>query len=146
MKNTKIVKIIIVVVIAIILTIVAFLAYHKLRGDNMMYRESDTAKISYKNITSDEAKAELDKDSSIILLDVRTQAEYNQGHIPNSILIPLNELGNRALNELPNKQAKIFVYCRSGVRSASACGVLVGLGYTNVYNMGGIVNWKYGIE
>ena len=98
---------------------------------------------TFKNINVDEAKAALDSDSSIILLDVRTVAEYNERHIPNSVLIPLDELKNRAISELPNKDAKIIVYCRSGARSASASNILVNLGYTNVYNMlGGITSWK----
>ena len=104
-------------------------------------------KISFQNITSDVAKTELDSDSSIILLDVRTQAEYDQGHIPNSALIPVDELENRAENELQDKNAKIIVYCRSGSRSLTACNILVSLGYTNVYNMlGGINGWTYETE
>jgi len=104
-------------------------------------------KESYKDITDDEAKIELEIDSSIILLDVRTQEEHNESHIPNSILIPVDELEARATSELKDKYAKIIVYCRSGGRSANASNILVNLGYTNVYNLlGGINSWKYGMQ
>jgi len=102
---------------------------------------------AYKNITAAEVKEKLSSSKDIILLDVRTEAEYNQGHIPGSILIPVDELKNRALNELKDKNAAIIVYCRSGARSANASGILASLGYTNVYNMiGGIMGWPYGAE
>ena len=138
--------IIIVTIIIILIATIAIIAYKYISSRK---EESDmlfTNKFMYKNITDDEAKAELDKDKSIIVLDVRTQEEYNEGHIPNSILIPVNELENRALTELPDKKAKIFVYCRTGMRATSACGILTGLGYENIYNLGGIISWKYDIE
>ena len=103
-------------------------------------------KSSYKSITTDEAKTALNTDKNIILLDVRTPAEYRQGHIPNSTLIPVDEF-QKALNELKNKDAKIFVYCRSGARSATASKMLANWGYTDVSNvLGGISAWKYEIE
>ncbi|MCL2341606.1 MAG: rhodanese-like domain-containing protein [Firmicutes bacterium] len=104
-------------------------------------------KANYKSMTADEVKTALGEDKNIILLDVRTREEYKGGHIPGSMLIPLDELGNRAAGELKNKEAKIIVYCRSGGRSASASNILANLGYTNVCNMmGGIMSWKYEVE
>jgi len=102
--------------------------------------------IPYINITDDEAKEEIEKDSSIILLDVRTEEEYNEKHIPNSRLIPIEELETRAEKELKEKDRKIFIYCGSGGRSATAARMLIDLGYTNVYNLGGIIHWKYETE
>lgn len=108
--------------------------------------EGENMKISFKTITADEAKAELDEDGNIIVLDVRTPEEYSQGHIPNCLSIPLDELRDEVQNVLKDKDTKIFVYCQSGVRSVTACNTLIELGYTNVYNMGGIIDWTYGIE
>jgi len=101
-------------------------------------------KTSYNSIIADDAKTRLDQDNNIILLDVRTKQEHNEIHIPKSVLIPLNEIKSRALNELQDKNAEIIVYCRSGARSSSASSILSNLGYTNVYNLiGGISGWKY---
>jgi len=100
----------------------------------------------YADITPAEAKKRLDSDKSIVLLDVRTQEEYDEKHIPGSILIPVDELEKRAELELPDKNAEIFVYCRSGRRSVTASEILVRLGYTGVYNLGGINDWPYEVE
>ena len=143
MKNNKIrIGIIIIKIIIIILIAIICFEYFKLRENEHIINQG----IKYINITDDKAKAELDKDNTIIILDVRTKEEYEEQHIPNSILIPVDELENRALNELLDKQAKIFVYCRSGVRSITASEILVNLGYEKVYNLGGIINWKYETE
>ena len=77
-------------------------------------------------------------------MDVRTQSEYDGGHIKDAVLIPYDEIGARAPTELPDKTARILVYCLSGSRSSAAAHTLVGLGYTNVYDMGGISDWPYG--
>jgi rhodanese-related sulfurtransferase len=76
-----------------------------------------------------------------VLLDVRTEAEYRQGHLPQAHLIPEAEVASRARAELPNKDTPVFVYCRSGVRSASAARTLAALGYTQVFDAGGILSW-----
>ena len=150
MQKSKKIKISVAVLIVIILIITATLLYFKFRNNNTESTNNTVGenviseeKITFKNITDDEAKAELDKDNTIIVLDVRSEEEYQQSHIPNSILIPVNELESKAVSQLPDKQSKIFVYCRSGARSTVACGILVNLGYTNVYNLGGIINWPY---
>jgi phage shock protein E len=90
-----------------------------------------------------DAKKRLDTEKGIILLDVRTREEYLEKHIPKSTLIPVNVLGNEAIRKLPDKSAEIFVYCRSGSRSAMAVKILTKLGYTHIYNLGGIVKWPY---
>lgn len=98
---------------------------------------------NYKNISPEEAKKKLQNEKDIILLDVRNPDEYAEKHIPNSILIPLDKLKMEATNKLPNKDVPIIVYCRSGRRSATAANILIELGYKNVYDLGGIINWPY---
>lgn len=93
-----------------------------------------------------EAKRRLDEDKSIVLLDVRTPQEYRESHISNSRLLPLDSLKAEVKDALIDKSATIFVYCRSGNRSAMATKLLSELGYTNVYNIGGIMSWPYETE
>ncbi len=101
--------------------------------------------ISYQKITAEEAKKIIDSEN-VIILDVRTQEEYNEGHIKNAILLPDTEITSKAYEVLKDKDAKILVYCRSGRRSAQASKKLINMGYTNVYDFGGIIDWKYEIE
>lgn len=94
-------------------------------------------------ISPSEAKKRLEDEKGIILLDVRSKEEYLEKHIANSTLIPVDVLQNEAGRKLSDKNAEIFVYCRSGSRSATAVNLLVKLGYTNVRNLGGIMIWPY---
>lgn len=100
--------------------------------------------ITYEQITADEAKSIMDSGESYILLDVRTQEEYDAGHIEGAILLPDYEIGTRAETVLGDKDALILVYYRSGRRSQNAAKELAALGYTNVKDFGGIINWTYG--
>jgi phage shock protein E len=109
-------------------------------------KEDIIQKAEYKTITPEAAKKILDEDNNSILLDVRTESEYNSKHIPNSKLIPVDELENRAEDELSDKNATIIVYCRSGNRSKTASKKLLDLGYQNVYDLGGIIDWPYETE
>ena len=97
--------------------------------------------ISYRQITMDEAVAMMEKEEDYIILDVRTVAEYNEKHIPGAINIPNETIGADAIPELPDKDQLILVYCRSGNRSKQASEKLVKLGYTNVVEFGGIIDW-----
>ena len=106
---------------------------------------SDGGSASYDQISGAEAKALMDSESGYIIIDARTQEEYDQGHIPGAILIPEYEIADRAEKELPDKNQLILVYCRSGRRSKIAAEELVKLGYTNVKEFGGIINWEYEI-
>lgn len=101
---------------------------------------------NYSNIKPAEAKKRLESEKGIILLDVRTQEEYAEKHIPNSMLIPVDVIEEEAPAKLTDKNAVIFVYCRSGRRSAAASEALVKMGYTGVYNLGGIIDWPYETE
>ena len=98
------------------------------------------------NITAEEAKEIMDSQEGYIILDVRTQEEYDQGHIPGAILIPDTEIEARAEQELPDKDQLLLVYCRSGRRSKLASEALVKLGYTNIREFGGIIDWPYEVE
>ena len=105
----------------------------------------DGGAASYEQISGAEAKALMDSESGYVIIDARTQEEYDQGHIPGAILIPEYEIADRAEKELPDKDQLILVYCRSGRRSKIAAEELVKLGYTNVKEFGGIIDWNYEI-
>ena len=111
--------------------------------------EQDTEKDQgavHVNITAEEAKQIMDSEEGYIILDVRTQEEYDQGHIPNAILIPDTEIKNKAEEVMTDKDQLILVYCRSGRRSKLASEILVELGYTNIKEFGGIIDWPYEVE
>ena len=98
-------------------------------------------KAEYKKITSDEAKNIMLTEKPIVV-DVRSLEEYNEGHIPNAISIPLETIENEAETKLKNKDDLILVYCRSGRRSREAALRLIEKGYTNVIDFGGIQDWN----
>ena len=100
-------------------------------------------KAMYQQITAEEAKKIVDSGEEHIILDTREQDEFNEGHIPGAILIPYTEIENKAEEMLPDKDAQILVYCRSGRRSKIASESLAKLGYTNVKEFGGIIEWPY---
>ena len=100
----------------------------------------------YKQITQAEAKAIIDSGDSYILLDVRTQEEYDEQRIPGALLIPVADLEEAAERELPDKDAVIMIYCQTGIRSVTASEILVDLGYVNVFEIGGIITWEYETE
>jgi phage shock protein E len=103
-------------------------------------------KLIYRKITPAEARRRLETERDIVLIDVRGPGEYAQKHIPGSTLIPLGSLAKEVPSRVPDKNRTIFVYCQSGARSKNAANILLKLGYTNVYDMGGIVGWPYEIE
>ncbi|MDR0475962.1 MAG: rhodanese-like domain-containing protein [Treponema sp.] len=94
-------------------------------------------------ITAKEAYRMMGELDNYILLDVRIPAEFQETRIDGAVLIPDYEIKDRAETELPDKNAVIFVYCRSGRRSAQAAADLAALGYKNIYDFGGIINWPY---
>ena len=100
----------------------------------------------YQQITQDEAKKIMDSGEDFIILDVREQDEFDEGHILGAILLPYTEIENRAEVILPDKDKQILVYCRSGRRSKIAAESLVKLGYTDIKEFGGIIDWKYEVE
>lgn len=94
-------------------------------------------------ITAEEAKEIMEQNESCVVLDVREKDEYEEGHIAGAILIPYTEIKEQAEEKLPDKEQLILVYCRSGRRSAIAAESLVELGYGNVKDFGGIIDWPY---
>ena len=88
----------------------------------------------------------MDEESDYVILDVRTQDEYDQGHIPGAVLLPHDVVSREAERILPRKDQLVLVYCLSGNRSKQASQALVDLGYTNVVEFGGINDWPYDIE
>jgi len=110
-------------------------------------QDKTTPAAEYHKISAEEAKKMLDENSKIILLDVRSEPEYKEKHIHGATLLPLPELGSKAATVLPDKDAVILVYCRSGMRSRNASNQLVSMGYTQVYDIeGGINGWSYETE
>ena len=108
-------------------------------------KENDQGAV-YVNITAEEAKQIMDTEEGYIILDVRTQEEYDLGHIPGAIVISHEEIAEKAEQVLTDKDQLILVYCRSGRRSKIAAEALVELGYTNIKEFGGITDWPYEVE
>lgn len=101
----------------------------------------------YHKITTKEAKEMMeDEEKNVIIVDVRTEEEYKESHIPGAILIPNESIGSEELEELPDKDAVLLIYCRTGNRSKKASDKLIELGYTKIYDFGGIVDWSYETE
>jgi len=103
-------------------------------------------KAMYEQITAENAKKIMDSGEEHIILDTREQDEFDEGHIAGAILIPYTEIENKAKEMLPDKDKLILVYCRSGRRSKIAAESLAKLGYTNVKEFGGIIDWPYEVE
>lgn len=105
-------------------------------------REVMSHKCAVKTLTAEEAKVQLDNDDEIVLLDVRTREEFAQGHISGAVCIPNEEI--TIDTEMPfGVDVKLFLYCRSGRRSAEAAKKLADMGYTDVTDFGGIIDWPY---
>ena len=108
--------------------------------------QNHNQEMTYMNITAEEAKEIMDTQQGYVILDVRAQEEYDQGHIPGAIVIPHEEITEKAEAVLPDKNQLILVYCRSGRRSKIAADAMVELGYTNIKEFGGILDWPYEVE
>ena len=114
-----------------------------------MYKKEDknvqnNEEIRY--VSMNEIISRMEENENYIILDVRTIEEYNEGHIPNAICIPNETIDEDVINKLPNKDQLILIYCRSGNRSKQAANKLKKLGYTNLIEFGGIIDWKGEIE
>ncbi len=107
---------------------------------------AETTINDYIQISAEEAKQVMQEQKDYIILDVRTLDEYKSGHIPGALLVPNEIIGVEELTMLPDKDQLILVYCRSGNRSKQASQKLVDLGYTNIYEFGGIIDWPYETE
>ena len=107
---------------------------------------SGNSSSSYQQVDAETAKKLMDTEDDYVILDARTQTEYDEGHIPGAILIPHDTVATAAEDAPPDKGQLILVYCRSGNRSKQASQTLVDLGYTNVVEFGGINSWPYEVE
>jgi rhodanese-related sulfurtransferase len=107
---------------------------------------SNDKTTTYRSISMDAAVAMMEQEQGYIILDVRRPDEFAEGHIPNAINVANESIGTDEIPELPDKDQLIFVYCRSGRRSKEASEKLVKLGYTNIVEFGGILDWKGEIE
>ena len=103
-------------------------------------------KAMYVEITAEDAKKIMDSGEDFVILDVREQDEFDAGHIPGAILIPYTKIENKSEEMLPDKDTQILVYCRSGRRSKIAAESLAKLGYTDIKEFGGIIDWPYEVE
>ena len=138
-------------ILAVLMFAVMLTACGTEKAENISISVSESAEttedvvLTYEQISAEDAKKLMDTASDYIIVDARTTEEFAEGHIPNAILIPEYEIADRAPAELPDKDRLILVYCRSGRRSKIASAALVELGYTNVKEFGGIIDWPYDV-
>ena len=104
------------------------------------------SKTEIRSIDGDSVHQMLQNKEDFVLVDVREEDEYNEGHIPQSLLIPLGTIEKDFTSKVPSKDKKIVIYCRSGRRSKEAYEKIVSLGYDDVYDLGGIQDWDYEVE
>ena len=100
-------------------------------------------KAAYQKISAEEAYEMMVSQEVVVVVDVRTREEYDGGHIENAVLVPNESIGSEMPEALPDKEATLLVYCRSGRRSKDAAQKLLELGYQNVYDFGGVIDWPY---
>ena len=104
--------------------------------------EDMTGKATYHKISAEEAY-EMMASQEVVVVDVRTREEYDSGHIENAVLVPNESIGSEMPEALPDKEATLLIYCRSGRRSKDAAQKLLALGYQSVYDFGGVIDWPY---
>ena len=110
-------------------------------GTQSEVRAATASAAAYQQITQEKAKEMMQADDGHIIVDVRRQDEYDSGHIPGAILIPNESIGTEQPKELPDLDQVILIYCRSGRRSKEASQKLADMGYTHIYEFGGIIDW-----
>lgn len=125
------------------LLILLFIGGCSLRGQVL---DGDGMVNSYKQISQEEAAQMMEEDDGHVIVDVRTQEEYDEGHIPGAICIPNEEITDTKPELLPDVDQVILIYCRSGRRSKEAAEKLFNMGYTHIYEFGGIIDWTGEIE
>ena len=105
--------------------------------------EDMTGKAAYHKISAEEAYEMMASQEVVVVVDVRTREEYDGGHIENAVLVPNESIGSEMPEALPDKEATLLIYCRSGRRSKDAAEKLLSLGYQIVYDFGGVIDWPY---
>ena len=111
------------------------------RAHSEVQTTTASAAAAYQQITQEKAKEMMQTDDGHVIVDVRRQDEYDSGHIPGAILIPNESIGTEQPKELPDLDQVILIYCRSGRRSKEASQKLADMGYTHIYEFGGIIDW-----
>ena len=112
------------------------------KGKPVPTDEDAPSKAAYHKISTEEAY-EMMASQEVVVVDVRTREEYDGGHIENAVLVPNESIGSEMPEALPDKEATLLIYCRSGRRSKDAAEKLLKLGYQNVYDFGGVIDWPY---
>jgi len=135
--------IIVILVVIIILLLLFFISKVFAKGTSETSSAAGEKKASYRKISAQDAKVMIDSGQPLIILDVRTPGEFAEAHIKDAINIANETIGNDRPSLLPQSDATILVYCRSGSRSAQASKKLLALGYTEVYDFGGLISWPY---
>lgn len=126
-----------VILLAITVILIITIGIYVIKNSN----NQKTSEPSYKTITQETAMKMMSEEKDYIIIDVRTKDEYDGGHIPGAISLPIDRIGDNDIPELPDKNQLIMVYCRSGNRSRQAAERLAKKGYTNVVDFGGITTW-----
>lgn len=126
-----------IILIIIVLVVVEGVIFMLNKQDKNSNNETTIKHVSMHDIVKI-----MNENTNYIILDVRTVAEYNDGHIPNAICIPNETINGDIIDKLPNKEQLILIYCRSGNRSKQAAEKLKNLGYTNLVEFGGIIDWR----
>ena len=126
--------------LAALLALLSGCALSKAKEDKA---EDMTGKAAYHKISAEEAYEMMASQEVVVVVDVRTREEYDGGHIENAVLVPNESIGSEMPEALPDKEATLLVYCRSGRRSKDAAQKLLKLGYQNVYDFGGVIDWPY---
>ena len=132
-------QILLFAVLAASLTLLSGCALSKAKEDTA---KESSSKAAYHKISAEEAY-EMMASQEVVVVDVRTREEYDGGHIENAVLVPNESIGSEMPETLPDKEATLLVYCRSGRRSKDAAQKLLKLGYQSVYDFGGIIDWPY---
>ena len=130
-------KKVIYIIVLIIIIVGGFTLVIEKKENSIDNKEESVIKY----VSMDEIVQIMNENSNYIILDVRSMQEYNEGHIPNAICIPNETISEDIINKLPNKEQLILIYCRSGNRSKQAAQKLKNLGYTNLIEFGGIIDW-----
>lgn len=130
-------KSIYIILIIIVLVVVVGVIFMLNKQDKNINNETTIKHVSMHDIVKI-----MNENTNYIILDVRTVSEYNDGHIPNAICIPNETINGDIIDKLPNKEQLILIYCRSGNRSKQSAEKLKKLGYTNLVEFGGIIDWK----
>ena len=130
-------------IVVILLVCLMLTACMQMPQEESMKQPTKQTQPAYVNISPEEAKRIMDSQNGYVILDVREQNEYDESHIPGAILIPHGQIKELAPSMLPDKDQLILVYCRSGRRSKIAAEALEEMGYTNIKEFGGIIDWPY---